>query len=92
MIRTAVNEFMCWQHAKINTPNTPTPPIFSGGYKKVQIEKVAKNDLGPYYPRKARQGFQVRSGGYLFRVFILACCQHINSLTAVLILNRCPYH
>ena len=21
MIRTAVNEFMCWQHAKINTPN-----------------------------------------------------------------------
>ena len=35
-------------------------------------------------------GSRIFSGGYLFGVSILACCQHINSLTAVLIINRCP--
>ena len=36
------------------------------------------------------KGSKICSGGYLFGVFILACCQHMNSLTAVLIINRCP--
>ena len=38
------------------------------------------------------KGSEIHSGGYLLRVFILACCQHINSLTAVLLINRCPDH
>ena len=29
------------------------------------------------------KGSKIFSGGYLFGVFILACCQHINSLIAV---------
>ena len=33
---------------------------------------------------KKNRGSRICSGGYLFGVFILACCQHINSLTAVL--------
>ena len=45
MRRTAVNESMCWQHAKINTPKKVTPRANPRTPKKASLGVM---DLGTF--------------------------------------------